>query len=87
MAERSNKGPDKTLCKREQCRIVGKALLEVARSAFVQGLHLVASISAVMVISAAIVAVLVFRGVPISSQRAEQPDLEPNEADAPGACR
>jgi DHA2 family multidrug resistance protein-like MFS transporter len=49
---------------------LGLALLDVARGAFVQGLHLVAGISAAMAIGAAIVAVLVFRHLPASSQHA-----------------
>jgi DHA2 family multidrug resistance protein-like MFS transporter len=55
-------------------------LLDIARGAFVQGLHLVAGISAVIAIGTAIVAVLVLWGVPASAQPDEQPDLEPNGA-------
>ena len=47
---------------------LGLALLDVAREAFVQGLHLVAGISAVFAIGAAIVAVIVFRRIPAIPQ-------------------
>jgi DHA2 family multidrug resistance protein-like MFS transporter len=57
---------------------LGLALLDVSRSAFVQGLHLVAAISAVVAIAAAVVAVTVFRRVPASSQHGEQPEVDPN---------
>jgi len=59
---------------------MGLALLDVARSAFVQGLHLVAGISAVVAVAAAIIAVLVFRGVPANSQLDEQSDLGASNA-------
>ena len=50
-------------------------LLEVARPAFVQSLHLVATISAVA-IDAAIVAVVVFWRVPVGLQLAGRPDAD-----------
>lgn len=50
-------------------------LLEVARESFVGGLHVVAAISAAVAIVAAAVAVLVFRGVPTSSQHEEHEDV------------
>ncbi|MDQ5825355.1 MAG: MFS transporter [Chloroflexota bacterium] len=49
---------------------MGVALLEVAREAFVQGLHIAAGISGVVAIVAAIIAVMVFRGVSGSAQHA-----------------
>ncbi|HBY98531.1 MAG TPA: hypothetical protein DEP84_32070, partial [Chloroflexi bacterium] len=51
-------------------------LLAAARGAFVQGLHLVAAISAAIAIAAAIVGVLVLRRVPAGSQADGQPDLD-----------
>jgi DHA2 family multidrug resistance protein-like MFS transporter len=56
---------------------IGLALLEVARSSFVQGLHLAAGISAVVAIAAAIIAVVALRQVPASSQHGEEdgPDV------------
>ena len=59
---------------------MGLALLDVARSAFVQGLHLVAGISAAIAIASAIVAVLVFRSVPANSQPDGKMDLESDAA-------
>jgi DHA2 family multidrug resistance protein-like MFS transporter len=55
---------------------LGGALLDVARAAFVQGLHLAAAISAAVAITAAIVAVIVLRSVPAGAQLAEQPDAD-----------
>ena len=56
---------------------IGIALLEVARSSFVQGLHLAAGISAVVAIAAAIIAVVALRQVPAGAQHEEQdgPDV------------
>jgi DHA2 family multidrug resistance protein-like MFS transporter len=47
---------------------LGVALLDGARDAFVQGLHVVAGVSAVIALSAAVVAVLVFRHLPAGTQ-------------------
>lgn len=55
---------------------MGVALLDVAREAFVQGLHIAASISGVVAIVAAIIAVVVFRGVAGSAQHAAEQDSE-----------
>lgn len=52
----------------------GIALLSAARESFVQGLHLAAGISAMIAISAAIVAVVALRRVPANSQPGEQLD-------------
>jgi DHA2 family multidrug resistance protein-like MFS transporter len=64
----------------------GLALLDLAREAFVQGLHLVAGISATVAIAAAIVAVVVFRNVPAGSQaqteEVEDADFEAERAAA-----
>jgi DHA2 family multidrug resistance protein-like MFS transporter len=59
---------------------VGAALLDVARGAFVSGLHLVAGISAVVAIGAAVVAVVAFRGVSPNAQSEEVLDFEPDAA-------
>jgi DHA2 family multidrug resistance protein-like MFS transporter len=55
---------------------MGAALLDVAREAFVQGLHIAAGISGVVAIVAAIIAVMVFRGVSGSAQHAGGQDSE-----------
>ncbi|HEX8599046.1 MAG TPA: MFS transporter [Chloroflexia bacterium] len=59
---------------------MGVALLDVAREAFVQGLHIAASISGVVAIVAAIIAVVVFRGVSGSAQHAGEQDSEATDA-------
>jgi DHA2 family multidrug resistance protein-like MFS transporter len=59
---------------------LGAALLHAARGAFVQGLHLVAVISIAIALAAAIVAVLVFRRLPASSQH--QGEADPTAANA-----
>ena len=61
---------------------LGLALLDAARDAFVQGLHLTAAISAAIAIAAAILVVILLRGVPA---RASEPRGEP-EPDLPGAA-
>lgn len=53
-------------------------LLDVARDAFVQGLHLAAGISAVVALAAAVIALLLLRRVPASSEPERHPD--PNVA-------
>lgn len=55
---------------------VGLALLEVAQQAFVQGLHAVVGISAVAAIGAAIVAVLMLRGLPVRQASEQPPELD-----------
>jgi DHA2 family multidrug resistance protein-like MFS transporter len=55
---------------------LGLALLDSARDAFVQGLHLAAGISAVVAITGAIVAVIVLRHVPAGAQTERQSDLD-----------
>jgi DHA2 family multidrug resistance protein-like MFS transporter len=55
---------------------LGLALLDSARVAFVQGLHLAAAISAVVAITGAIVAVIVLRHVPAGSPSESQADLD-----------
>jgi DHA2 family multidrug resistance protein-like MFS transporter len=54
---------------------VGLALIDVAREAFVQGLHLAAGISALVAIGAAIMVVTVLRGVPERTEPEGQPDV------------
>ena len=58
------------------------ALLDVARGAFVQGLHLAAGIAAAVAIAAAIMAVTLLRRVPAGSQRPEPAEGELNDADS-----
>ena len=53
---------------------VGLALLDIARDAFVQSLHLAAAISAIVEIGAAIMVVILLRGVPARAESEEQPD-------------
>jgi DHA2 family multidrug resistance protein-like MFS transporter len=55
---------------------LGLALLDSARDAFVQGLHLAAGISAIVAIIGAVVAVIVLRHVPAGSQTESQADLD-----------
>ena len=55
---------------------VGLALLEVAREAFIQGLHLAALISAIVAIVAAIMVVTLLRGVPARSEGGEEFDTD-----------
>jgi DHA2 family multidrug resistance protein-like MFS transporter len=56
---------------------LGAALLEVAREAFTQGLHLAAAVSAAASLAFAILVVVLLRGVRPSSQPDEQPDVAP----------
>jgi DHA2 family multidrug resistance protein-like MFS transporter len=56
---------------------VGAALLEVAREAFTQALHLAAAVSAAASLAFAILVVVLLRGVRPSSQPDEQPDVAP----------
>jgi DHA2 family multidrug resistance protein-like MFS transporter len=56
---------------------VGAALLEVAREAFTQGLHLAAAVSAAASLAFALLVVVLLRGVRPSSQPDEQPDVAP----------
>lgn len=53
---------------------VGLAVLDAARGAFVQGLHLAAAVSAVVAIGAAIMVVVLLRGVPAATETEEGPD-------------
>ena len=53
---------------------LGLALLEIARDAFVQGLHLAAAISAAIAIGAAIMVMVLLRGAPARSGPEGQPD-------------
>lgn len=55
---------------------LGLALLEIARNAFVQGLHLAAGISAAVAIVTALVAVILLRHVRASSEPEAQLDLD-----------
>jgi DHA2 family multidrug resistance protein-like MFS transporter len=55
---------------------LGRALLDIARAGFVEGLHLAAAISATVAIAAAILAVVVLRRVPGGAQPAGQPDAD-----------
>jgi DHA2 family multidrug resistance protein-like MFS transporter len=59
---------------------LGEALLEAARQAFVEGLHVAFAMSAAAAIGAAILAAVVLRGVQVSSQPDGQPDLGPGQA-------
>jgi DHA2 family multidrug resistance protein-like MFS transporter len=56
-------------------RPLGNALLDVARAAFVNGLHLAAGTSAAIAIAAAIMAVVLLRGVPANSQSEDHPEM------------
>jgi len=62
---------------------LGLGLLDVARQAFVQGMHLVAIISAAVAIGAAILALILLRHVPARSE--QQPEMEPDWAGAGSA--
>ena len=55
---------------------IGVTLIEVARGAFVQGLHLVAGISAAIAIVAAIFGILALRSVPANPQHAGQDEFD-----------
>ena len=59
---------------------LGLALLDIAREAFVQGLHLAAAISATVAIGAAIMAVILLRGVPATSQVERQEEMDASNA-------
>jgi DHA2 family multidrug resistance protein-like MFS transporter len=59
---------------------LGIELLDVARNAFVQGLHLAAAISAAIAIGAAIMAVLFLQGVPGRTGQAPQVEMQSREA-------
>ncbi len=59
---------------------LGLALLDIARDAFVQGLHLAAAISAAVAIGAAVLAMALLRRVPARSELEPQPELEPDGA-------
>ncbi len=59
---------------------MGAALLNVARTAFVQGLHVAAGISCIVAIAAAVIAVMVFRGVSGAPQHAEHHPVEAHDA-------
>jgi DHA2 family multidrug resistance protein-like MFS transporter len=54
-----------------------RGLLEVAREAFTQGLHLAAMVSAAAALAFAVLVVVLLRGVRPSSQPDEQPDVAP----------
>lgn len=58
----------------------GIELLDVARGAFVQGMHLVAAIAAIVSVAAAIVSIIALRNVPPGSQPQEQPEAESPDA-------
>ncbi len=62
---------------------LGLGLLDVASRAFVQGMHLVAIISAAVAIGAAILALILLRHVPARSE--QQPEMEQDWAGAGGA--
>jgi DHA2 family multidrug resistance protein-like MFS transporter len=55
---------------------IGTALLDVARTSFVQGMHTVAGIAAAIAIIAAIVGLTVLRNIPSGSPHEKQPDVE-----------
>jgi DHA2 family multidrug resistance protein-like MFS transporter len=59
---------------------LGPALIDAARGAFMQGLHLAAAISALGAIGLAVFAGLLLRRVRGSSESEDQPDLEPEGA-------
>jgi DHA2 family multidrug resistance protein-like MFS transporter len=59
---------------------LGQAVLGAARQAFMHGLHLAFAMSAAVTIGAAILAVLVLRGVCPRSRPDGQPDLGPGQA-------
>jgi hypothetical protein len=59
---------------------LGQVLLGASRQAFIHGLHLVFAMSAAAAVGAAILAVVVLRGVCPSSQPDGQPDLGPGQA-------
>jgi DHA2 family multidrug resistance protein-like MFS transporter len=56
---------------------LGLALLDIAREAFVKGLHLAATISAAVAIGAAIMAVVFLRGVPARGEPEAEPEPQP----------
>jgi DHA2 family multidrug resistance protein-like MFS transporter len=56
---------------------VGAALLEVAREAFTQGLHLAAVVSAAAALTFVVLVVVPLRGVRPGSRPDEQPDVAP----------
>jgi hypothetical protein len=56
---------------------VGAALLEVAREAFPQGLHLAAVVSAAAALTFVVLVVVPLRGVRPGSRPDEQPDVAP----------
>jgi len=56
---------------------VGLALLDTARNAFVQGLHLAAAVSATVAIGAAIMVMILLRGV---AARGTEPEVQPDTA-------
>jgi DHA2 family multidrug resistance protein-like MFS transporter len=58
----------------------GQALLDTARAAFVQGLHLTAAISAAIAIAAALVVVTLLRSVPAGSLSEAPAEVELGEA-------
>jgi DHA2 family multidrug resistance protein-like MFS transporter len=55
---------------------LGSTLLNIARDAFVQGMHLTAAISTAVAIGAAIMAVILLRRVPARSELEHQPERE-----------
>jgi DHA2 family multidrug resistance protein-like MFS transporter len=58
---------------------LGQALLDVARQAFVQGLHLAAAISAAVAIAAAVLVVVVLRRVSAKTEGEAQPEGKPSD--------
>jgi MFS transporter, DHA2 family, multidrug resistance protein len=59
---------------------LGQALLDAARQAFIQGLHLAFAVSAVAAVAVAVLARVLLRGVPPSAQ----PDGQPALGQSPG---
>ena len=53
---------------------LGRALLDSARAAFVQGRHLAAGVSAVLAGTAAVLAVILLRTIPASREAMPEPD-------------
>ena len=62
---------------------LGQALLEVARQAFIQGLQVAAAVSAATALGAAILAVVLLRGVRPSLEPDEQPDVGGGHGERP----
>jgi len=62
---------------------LGQELLEVARQAVIQGLHLAAAVSAAVAVGAAILAVVLLRGVRPSVESDEQLNVGKRRGECP----